>query len=627
MVAPPQQLLLINGREPTIYHDGAPGCPYYKYVPKGYVENLEWRRKCTEWAAADVENQRTLWIACARDPLFYTNTFIWAYDPRDDKDDTTHLKLSVVPFNTYPFQDEVLSSMKECLCKEDMALYKSRDMGASWKCLIMIDWLWRFYSMKSSLLVSRVEDLVDKKNDPDCLFWKLDFIETNLPGWLSPKIDRQKLSKANKDNGSTITGSSTTSETSRGGRKSVILFDEFAAVDDGYAMLSASRDNTNCRIFNSTPKGMGNAFAELIHKKKIRQFRLHWSQHPVKAKGLYTTEAGSVKIIDENYEFPPDYPFILDGKQRSPWYDLQCERAAHVMEIAQELDIDFLGSDYQYFASELIEKIRREDVRVPWATGVLEYDSETMEPLGFADQDGGPLNLWLAMDARGMPPSDRSYLIGIDVSAGTGASNSVLSVADMTAREKVAEFATCNMSPDEFGVLAVAVARFFKGNDDEGAFLIWEANGPGRELEKVVLESGYRNIYYRPKQEKSVSKKRSNMPGWWSTKDSKRALLGAYRSALKSGKVVQRSEMAVQEMALYVWTPTQQVAHVGSFKGQDPTGANDNHGDRVLADALMTKALGEWHTTREEGEVHVPVASFAGRRQAYERQRKADSMW
>jgi len=44
-----------------------------------------------------------------------------------------------------------------------------------------------------SCLVSRVEDLVDKTDDPKSLFWKIDFIHKHLPKWLMPDFERQKM--------------------------------------------------------------------------------------------------------------------------------------------------------------------------------------------------------------------------------------------------------------------------------------------------------------------------------------------------------------------------------------------------------------------------------------------------
>ncbi len=62
--------------------------------------------------------------------------------------------------------------------------------------------------------------------------------------------------EVNADNGSVIDGESTTGDAGRGDRRTAMFIDEYAAFDvtDGYRVLLASRDTTNCRGFNSTPE-------------------------------------------------------------------------------------------------------------------------------------------------------------------------------------------------------------------------------------------------------------------------------------------------------------------------------------------------------------------------------------
>ncbi|MCK5604749.1 hypothetical protein KAR91_22860, partial [Candidatus Pacearchaeota archaeon] len=296
--------------------------PYYSLVPKEFYANLAFRRKMIELGASSFEAAKELWIMCKRDPLFYINTFVFTYDPRRQP--------SALPFITYEYQDEAILELNEAVGNYDLFIEKSRDMGASWLCLFVPQYRFQFHDLQSFLMVSRKEDLVDKTEDPDCLFWKVDFIHENQPAWLRPRVNRNKLHIYNLDNGSTIDGSSTTGDVGRGGRRTAILLDEFASVDDGYAVLAATRDTTTCRLFNSTPKGTGNAFYDM-KMTDIRKLRMHWSQHPIKAEGLYTSKDGQLIIIDDRHNHAEGYEFILDGKLRSPWYDVQCKRAAHPM--------------------------------------------------------------------------------------------------------------------------------------------------------------------------------------------------------------------------------------------------------------------------------------------------------
>lgn len=569
-------------------------CPYYDLVPKGMKENLAFRRKLIELARESDEYARELWIMCSRDVLFTINAFMYTYDPRK-KD------CPVLPFITYPFQDIAILEVTDAVGDHDVLAEKSRDMGATWLYLYVITWHFLFREYQTFLCVSRKEDLVDKPADPDSLFWKVDFMLENLPWFLRPAYTRTRMHYHNEQNGSTIDGSSTTGDVGRGGRRTAIFLDEFASVEDGYAILQATQHNTNCRMFNSTPKGTNNAFYDMT-LTDIARLRFHWSNHPEKARGLYTGKDGKLDILDREYPFEPDYEFVLDGKLRSPWYDLQCKRAAHPMEIAQELDIDYLGSAAQFFDPVVIERCIRRDARLPYAEGDLRYD-RSLHPREFRPGRGrgdSRLRLWINLTGSGNPP-EGVYTAACDVAQGTGASNSVLVVYNNRTREKVAEYANPNLRPDLFGQYAVAVCRWF-----HDAFLVWEANGPGRIFGQAVTDAGYRKIYWKEKNEKSIASRYTDIPGFFATTESKTVLLGDYRRALDSGEYINRSREALEECLQYIFLPNGAVVHSSSTREEDPSGARESHGDRVVADALAWKAAKRAYKTVEPEKVVLP---------------------
>jgi len=569
-----------------------PKAPFVHLVPKDRRKNIEFRRKILRLAHANRELQHILWLMCSHDPLFCINTFGWTYDPRK--------KVNRIPFITYAYQDDaILTLVKAVEDGEDALIEKSRDMGASWLCLYAFDWFFIFQPMTSFLLVSRKEDLVDKTEDPDALMWKLDFLHENLPSWLRPNVHATKLHRYNMDNGSTIDGSSTTGDVGRGGRRKACLLDEFASVDDGHAVLNATRDMTNCRLFNSTPKGQANAFYDMRENPGVANLRMHWTLHPEKAQGLYYSDE--------------------DQKYRSPWYDKQCERAAHPMEIAQELDIDYLGSDYQFFDELVLKAYRAEHIRPPYMVGELGYN-EKLEPEDFSEGPKGRMQLWMYLDTKDEPPRDRKYTVAADIATGTGASNSVIVASDDLTQEKVLEFVSPHVEPYELGKIAVVIARWLGG-----AYMIWEANGPGRTFGRAVIESGYRNIYFR-QEDKGLTPKPSDVPGWYATKENKLDLLGSYRKVLKTGEFINRSREALNECSQYVFMANGTVAHSRSANTIDPSGARENHGDRVTADALC------WKATRGRKQIEkvarpVPVRSFEARRRIRRHEREEKQYW
>lgn len=599
--------------------------PFNRMVPKPFKQNLAFRLEALEHGRSSKRAGLELWSMCKRDPLFFVNTFVWTFDPRQ--------KERVLPFILFPYQETALVELVEAqgllegTLPHDVLIEKSRDMGASWLCIISHVWPWMFYEYTSYLWLSRKEEYVDKTGDPKSLFWKADWLLDHLPGFLAPAGDRMKLHLLNEENGSTIEGESTTGDMGAGDRKTSVLLDEFAKVPEGMAALSATADVTNCRVYNSTPKGSGNAFF-LVKESSIEKLRFWWPDHPVKAQGLYKSEGGEVQVLDENYIFPENYSFVLDGKTRSPWYDYECERRASRLEIAQELDIDYQASSGAFFVAELQARIRKEDIRHPFRIGEMrfraDYNEVKVDQIRFEDDlRRGRLQLWAYPDAAGKLAQDRDYCMGIDVSAGSDASNSCIEIGDALTGEHVGEFATINMLPTEFAYYAVALARWL-GGPDGGAFMVWEGLGPGQEFGKRVLALGYRRIYWR-RNEQGTKRRKLDIPGYGTTDQLKLNLLSEYRAALASKTIICRSESLLDELGKYEYR-NMTVEYAPAIHTEDPTGAKRNHGDRVMAQALCWHGMKERHIVRKT-EPKMPSRCFAARRAQRLRKKREEQEW
>jgi hypothetical protein len=617
-----------------LYPESEMTSDYYKLIPKDPEGNLLWRKAVAKRANEDPEFAAAMRQACKEDILFWINGFIWTYDPR-------RKPFAKLPMITYDFQDKAILKLVDAISKgRDLLLEKSRDMGASWICLLVFLWFWMFRPLQSFLVGSRVENYVDQKGNPKSLFWKLDFALDCLPWWMRPKIERTKMHLFNVETCSVIDGESTTIDFSRGDRRTAILLDEFAAVEFGQGVLFATRDATNCRIVNSTHQGTGTAYYSLS-RTNIDKLRLHWAEHNLKAIGLYTRYDGEYHLLDRDYwlKFDRDVAedmcremdaVILergvpleDGKLRSVWYALQCQRAAHAVEIAQELDIDSLGSSHQFFDAQKMEDYIRAHACRPYRIGNLIYDRDTLEPIRWEDDPRGKIKLWLQLDGNGRPVN-REVVLGADISAGTGASNSALSGINKRTFEKVLEFADPRIRPEEFGRFSVAVCRWF-----DNAFLIWEQNGPGRQYGEAVIESGYRHVYFRKENAERIGAADSLVPGWAPTKDGKVTLLGDYRRAIDLQTVVNHSEDALRDALEYVYMPNNSVEHSRANNSIDPSGARANHGDRTIADALAWKGVRDRPVpkSRATSTQKAPANTFLSRRQKYLANQRPKNAW
>lgn len=574
--------------------------PYSHIVPKGFYANLVFRKSMIRLGSSRPEYAENLWRMCSRDILFYINTFAWTHDPRPE--------VKELPFITYEFQDDVILEIKRCIEEgEDLPIEKSRDMGATWMILMVYEWMWHFKGFNNFLIVSRNKDLVDKTNSPATLFWKIDNILNHQPGWLVPATIRTDMSLVNLDNSSVIDGESTTGDVARGGRYLSILLDEFATVSEGKKVLSSTRDATRCRIVNSTPKGKANAFFKFI-SKAVHKLTLHWTLHPGKAKGL---------------------TYDSEGRPTSPWYENELVRASDPMEIAQELDIDYLGSDYIFFTAKVIDKLKDRDACRPFYRGDLEFSLETCRPMKeepFRSVENGPLRLWFHPLQDGSVPQGR-YALGVDIAVGTGSSNSVVSVIDRDTGRKMAEYVNSRIPPHELAKVAVALARWFRGRKGS-AFMAWEANGPGFLFGEQVIATGFRNFHYR-QDRTSMKRTVSDKPGWWSTQDTKMALLGEYRRALSRAEFIQYSMESFEECEAYVFTTGGRVVHSATLSNDDPTDSGENHGDRVIADALAWMiAMSDAKTIPEAPLPEYGFgARFNARREAERKSRIEETAW
>ncbi len=581
--------------------------PFYERVPKEPVEHLRYRRAILRAGYRSPEAARTIWIMCKRDILFWINTFVWTLDPRKPE-------LPPMPFNTWYYQDWMIEWAADTCGKTNGHCDKSRDMGASWMLLMMALHDWWFQKHRSIGILANKWDKVDKLDDPDALLPKLDFVLRYCPKWLKPRYKRKEGQFTNLDSNSTITGEATVENAGRGGRKSWWLVDEAADIGFLSQVLTALFNNTNSVILNSTPQGEDNEFARMRDVTK-RRISLHWGLHPDKIKGFK---------VDE------------DGKLRSEWYDYKCDEIANPAAVAQELDIDYHGSGFVFFPGEIIEKLRIQHCRAPDLAGVLCYDPVSGEPLRFAPSPHGaksPWSIWGPLDGGIRPPRDREYVIGVDVSQGTGASNSVISVGDCRTREIVAEYASPNVTPHNLGTIVYAAARWWRPEGEEGALVCYENNGLGDSLRKRVIEElGYTRVWMRREEERLArTLKKGLLPGWASNDDTKGVLLRDLKDAMCAGKIVSRSEPMLREMRTYKFMPTGAIASTRSLT-DDPSGAKKNHGDRVIGAGLVWMMMAEAAVTGNdedsspEDPEFVPF-TFGARKKLHEEKLAKSASW
>ena len=236
----------------------------------------------------------------------------------------------------------------------------------------------------------------------------------------------------------------------------------------------------------------------------------------------------------------------------------------------------------------------------------------------------GPLRLWV-MPCGDRLPIEANYVIGCDVAAGLGASNSVASIARVRHRdegEQVGDYVTNRESPDEFAATVDALGRVAGGQAGR-AYVAWEANGDGGIMGARLLGLGY-NFVYRMRDERIPTAKPARVPGWHSSAPGKRLMLGDLRGALARGQYVIRSIESIREARDYVYYPTGAVGPAGLI--ELPAGEQGAHGDRVIADGLTYRACREQPHARAP-EPFIPPHTEAAFAKRVEAEQSQDSRW
>lgn len=601
--------------------------PYHDLVPMDPIENVRWRLTMREEARKDVRLQAVLRQAAFKDVLFFFKAFCWVFEPRPTP--------RILPFIPWVHQEPAILTLDENCGIRDVGVDKSRGEGATWMYLMVIFRRWLRDPLFSAGLVSRNMDAVDKKDDPDCLLWKLDWELKMLPYWLKPNSSRSLVahSLTNDDTGATIVGYAATGDVGSGGRKTVFAMDELAKFNPGQDedAMNSTQHVTDCRFIVSTYKGDSGAYYDCMNAEtNIVKIILDWKDNPTRNRHLYRYEKGRCVASDpkdqqavDKYakEHRPDLDklrrrgFIREGAERSPWYDLQCLRpGATVRGIAQELDRNPRGTVSKIFDGEVLDRMLRDSCRQPTTEGRLLFYPENCQPCGYVAAEGGELKLWVPVGIhKEIQPG--MFVVGADIAAGTGgshSSNSSACVTDRITGEQVAEFASFKILPGRFARLCIALCRWF-----HNAYLAWEANGPtGAAFTKEVMEVGYSSIFYR-EVEIEGSHKKTQKPGFWMANDEVRLkVFDQLGMAMDDLEFIPRSEDMVKECRQYQWK-NGHIVHVGSERSDDEADKGKSHGDRAVAAAMAWIGIKDQPRMRSESEDEIimkpPVGSMAYR--------------
>lgn len=296
-----------DGLPPLYTPDGDGGWTFHgeDYTPE----------EMRSWALQEVKR-------CKRNLVHFATTY--CYTLNGSLFDTTGklARPELVP--DWPY---VRATLTELHTPSDVLIEKSRDMMASWLCMLTVLSDLLFRPTWSVMTASRLENLVDDGGAASTfitLHGKVRFIYARLPPFLrdSTTLIFRHLHILNPVTESLCLGFAATMDAGRAGKFKRAIMDEFAMLEHSEEVMAAITNACPVgKVLNSTPRGMHNAFYRIreasrgvwpVLEQKAghwKRLTLHWSQHPERDQAWYDTLAASGSMTEQKLAAEQDISY------------------------------------------------------------------------------------------------------------------------------------------------------------------------------------------------------------------------------------------------------------------------------------------------------------------------------
>lgn len=277
------------------------------------AERIDIRSRAEE----DAEFRRDVLFECKDDILYWFDNFAWTLDPRKET--------SQLPFIPYAGKQIKYIEWLESLFDDprDGFVDKPRDVGATALTMNVFLYHWLFDDYFNARIGSRKEDYVDKTGDPDTLFYKLDYTLDRLPVWMLPEgwndnIHRSHMRLLRPDNSNTIVGESANPSFARGGRQTIVFFDEIGFWSFARSAWESAGDVTEIRLAMTTPPDTGkSSHAYKLYSGqagKVDTFEFNWTDIPSKSKEWLAEQRERRSKEEFEREIMKSYSGTTEGK-------------------------------------------------------------------------------------------------------------------------------------------------------------------------------------------------------------------------------------------------------------------------------------------------------------------------
>jgi hypothetical protein len=434
-------------------------------------------------------------VKCGQDPTYFINNYVKIQHPGR----------GVIPFKTYPFQDDCIKHFEE---HRFNIVLKSRQLGLSTVSAAYAVWLALYQKDKNILVIAT------KLSTAVNFIKKVKVIVESIPKYLMMCTYDTTMQSVTFSNGSQIKAIPTSPDAGRSEALSLLIVDEAAFIDkfeDVYTGLYPTLSEGGSAIILSTPNGVGGLYHNLWigaenGANDFNPIKLMWYVHP---------------------------------EHDQKWFDKEARNLSK-RKVAQELLCDFLTSGDTFLQQETLDEIR----------------SNIKQPL---EKDGPKLQVWIWEK----PKSNTKYILSSDVSRGDANDFSTFQIYDYETRNLVCEYMG-KIPPDK---LADLIIEF--GGKYNNALAVVENNTFGYFTNLKLTEAKYPRIYYPKMEEQNLYfdyiTQQSDTPGFLTSQKTRQQIITKLEELLRNGTLKVKSQRLYDQLLSFVWVNNKAQANKGSY--------------------------------------------------------------
>jgi len=420
---------------------------------------------------------------CVKNTPYALRTYLQTYDNTQSK---------YVPLDLFHDQIRLIEDYDNH--EENIAL-KYRQAGVS---TITSAWVSKRLVFASKTKPEKILVIANKQDTSIEMANKIRAFVEQWPSWLGVGFSNEKNAQKHfkLSNGCEVKAVATSKDALRGYTPTILIFDEAAFIDaddDFWSACMASLSTGGKVIVISTPNGFDPIYYSIYDQalRGMNDFKItemYWYRDPRYSKDLklikvkdivhYLLNRAEYKddeiTIDYSDINPYDRDFdkikkqFADGyKPYSSWFESMAKKLKFDRrKIAQELECNFLGSGDSVIPSDVVERMKENDIKNP--------ENKFM---------GGAIWQWKE------PVDGHKYIMGIDVSRGDSEDFTTFNIIDFDEREQVLEYLG-KIPPDVAAEVAMKWAVMYN------AFVVIDiTGGMGVSTSRKLQELGYKNLY------------------------------------------------------------------------------------------------------------------------------------